>query len=198
MTIPKRISIKFYAEAAPGFDITQAVPVFHRWIREHVITNELLIDVADYKHVVDGPGVLLVGHEADYGLALVDSRLELLYTRKRNTGDSLVGAFHTLFAQSLHAAHLLESDPELVGLRIHTDKADIAILDRLHFANSDAGVSAIGHALESVLAAVYPDGATVQRLANDPRQPLTVQVSAPGAGSSAALAARLVQAAVPA
>ncbi len=198
MAIPKRISIKFYAGALPGFDITQAVPVFHRWVREHSIANELLIDVADYKHVVDGPGVLLVGHEADYGLALVDDRLELSYTRKRDVGDTLAGVFHTLFAQSLNAASLLESAPELAGLRVHTDKADIAILDRLHFANSDAGANAIGQVLKDVLAAVYSDGATLQRLANDPRQPLTVQVSAPGAGSSAALAARLAQAAVPA
>lgn len=178
MTIPKRISIKFYAEARPGFDITQTVPVFHRWIREHVISNELLIDVADYKHVVDGPGVLLVGHEADYGLAQVDGRLELLYTRKRDTGDTLEGAFQTIFAQGLQAARLLESDPELAGLRIHTDKADIALLDRLHFANSDEAAAVIGQSLENVAATLYPGGATVQRLNNDSRQPLTVQVSA--------------------
>ena len=178
MTIPKRISIKFHAEAAPGFDITDAVPVFHRWIREHVVENELLIDVADYKHVVDGPGILLVGHEADYGLEVVDGQLELLYTRKREVGNSLAGAFQTLFAQSLSAAHRLESEPELADLRVHTDAADVAVLDRLAFENSDEGVNAIGPALEEVLAGVYAGGATVRRVENDPRQPLTVRVSA--------------------
>ena len=178
MTIPKRISIKFQAEAAPGFDITDAVPVFHRWIREHAVENELLIDVADYKHVVDGPGILLVGHEADCGLEVVDGKLGLLYTRKREVGDSLTGAFQTLFAQSLSAARRLESEPELAGLRVHTDAADVAILDRLHFENSDDGVNAIGPALEEVLAGVYSTGATAQRVDNDPRQPLTVRVAA--------------------
>jgi hypothetical protein len=178
MAIPKRISIKFQAEAGPGFDITDAVPVFHRWIREHLVENELLIDVADYKHVVDGPGVLLVGHEADYGLEVVDGRLGLLYTRKRDVGDSLTGAFQTLFAQSLSAARRLESEPELSGLRIHTDAADVAILDRLAFENSDDGVNAIGPALDKVLAGVYAGGATAQRVENDPRQPLTVRVAA--------------------
>lgn len=178
MTIPKRISIKFQAEAAPGFDITDAVPVFHRWIREHAVENELLIDVADYKHVVDGPGILLVGHEADYGLEVNDGKLGLLYTRKREVGDSLTGAFQTLFAQSLSAARRLESEPELAGLRVHTDAADVAILDRLHFKNSDEGVNAIGPALEDVLAGVYTGGATARRLDNDPRQPLTVRVVA--------------------
>lgn len=178
MTIPKRISIKFQAEAAPGFDITDAVPVFHRWIREHVVENELLIDVADYKHVVDGPGILLVGHEADYGLELVDGQLGLLYTRKREVGESLTGAFQTLFAQSVAAARRLEAEPELAGLRIHTDAAEVAILDRLAFANSDEGVNAIGPALEEVLAGVYSSGATARRVENDPRQPLTVRVAA--------------------
>lgn len=178
MTIPKRISIKFHAEAAPGFDIAQVVPVFHRWVREHAVENELLIDVADYKHVVDGPGILLVGHEADYGLELVDGKLGLLYTRKREVGDSLTGAFQTLFAQSQAAARRLESEPELAGLRIHTDAADVAVLDRLHFENSDEGVDAIGPALEEVLAGVYSGGATARRVENDPRQPLTVRVNA--------------------
>ena len=178
MAIPKRISIKFQAEAAPGFDISDAVPVFHRWIREHAVENELIIDVADYKHVVDGPGILLVGHEADYGLELVDGRLGLLYTRKRDVGDSLTGAFQILFSQSLSAARRLESEPELAGLRIHTDAADVAILDRLAFQNSDEGVNAIGPALEEVLAGVYAGGATARRVDNDPRQPLTVRVSA--------------------
>ena len=178
MTIPKRLSIKFHAEAAPGFDISAVVPVFHRWIREHAVENELIIDVADYKHVVDGPGVLLIGHEADYGLELVDGRLGLLYTRKREVGESLTGAFQTLFSQSLSAARRLESEPELTGLRIHTDAADVAILDRLAFENSDEGVNAIGPALEEVLAGIYSGGATARRLDNDPRLPLTVRVSA--------------------
>ncbi|MBX3053500.1 MAG: hypothetical protein KF753_18635 [Caldilineaceae bacterium] len=178
MTIPKRLSIKFHAEAAPGFDITQVVPVFHRWIRERAIENELIIDVADYKHVVDGPGILLVGHEADYGLDVVDGRLGLLYTRKREVGESLTVAFQTLFAQSTAAARRLEAEPELVGLRIHTDAGDVAILDRLHFENSDEGVNAIGPALEEVLAGVYSGGATARRVDNDPRQPLTVRVAA--------------------
>lgn len=178
MTIPKRISIKFQAEAGPGFDITDAVPVFHRWIREHLVENELLIDVADYKHVVDGPGILLVGHEADYGLEVVDGRLGLLYTRKRDVGESLTGAFKTLFDQSLSAARRLESEPELTGLRIRTDAAEVAVLDRLAFENSDEGVNAIGPALEEVLVSVYSSGATARRVDNDPRQPLTVRVNA--------------------
>jgi len=189
MTIPKRISIRFHAEAAPGFDIADVVPVFHRWIREHVIDNELLIDVADYKHVAEGPGILLIGHEADYGLEDVNGRLGLLYTRKRSLGDSLSAALHTLFAQSLNAARLLEA--ELPGLRILTDSADVAVPDRLAFENSDEGVNAIGSALEGVLAAVYNGAATAQRVANDHRQPLTVRVSAPDAGSAAELAAHL-------
>lgn len=176
MSIPKRLSIRFHAEAGPDFDITQAVPVFHRWIREHAVDNELLLDVADYKHVVDGPGIILIGHEADYGLEVVDGSLSLLYTRKREVGQSLTGAFQTLFDQSLRAARRLENEPELSGLRVDTGAADIAILDRLQFENSDEGVNAIGAALEDVVAGVYDDTASVQRLDNDPRQPLTVRV----------------------
>jgi len=85
----------------------------------------------------------------------------------------------------------LEAEPELAGLHVHTQAAEVAILDRLHCENSDEGVNAIGPALEEVLAAVYDGGATARRLANDPRQPLTVQIRAAGGASATGASTRV-------
>ena len=48
--------------------------VFHQWIRDSVCP-EMLIDVADYRHVPAGPGVMLIGHEANYSLDNRENRL---------------------------------------------------------------------------------------------------------------------------
>ncbi len=37
------------------------IPLFHRWIQEQAIDGHLLIDVHDYSHIQQGPGILLVG-----------------------------------------------------------------------------------------------------------------------------------------
>ena len=41
--------------------------VLNSWIQKQRL-EELLIDVADYLHVHNGPGIMLTGHEADYSL----------------------------------------------------------------------------------------------------------------------------------
>ena len=64
-----------------GRDLDPVIPVFHSWIQQQSF-DELLLDVADYRHVQAGPGVLLIGHEADYSLDNTDRRLGVRYNRK--------------------------------------------------------------------------------------------------------------------
>ena len=51
----QHVRVKVFASRAVSID--DAIPVFHRWIQERV-HPEMLIDVADYRHVPDGPGVM--------------------------------------------------------------------------------------------------------------------------------------------
>jgi hypothetical protein len=96
----QHVNIKIFAEGPP-IELGGAIPVFQRWIQDSVC-EELLIDVADYRHVPAGPGVLLVGHEANYSLDLSFNRLGLLYNRKvRDEGsvqDSLMRSFRAALA----------------------------------------------------------------------------------------------------
>ncbi len=77
----QHVNVKIYVDGDLNVDPARFIEVFHRWIREQA-TNELLIDVADYRHVPSGPGVLLVGFEADYGMDNTGGRYGLRYNRK--------------------------------------------------------------------------------------------------------------------
>ena len=44
--------------------------MFHRWIQTRAVDG-LLIDVADYTHLKDGPQVLLAGHEGNYSMPIM-------------------------------------------------------------------------------------------------------------------------------
>ena len=95
----QHVNIKIFAQADKSFNVTDAIPVFHRWIQKRNLP-EMLIDVADYSHVPEGPGVLLIAHEANYSLDCARNQLGLLYNRKATgTGDA-----QEQLRQAYHAA----------------------------------------------------------------------------------------------
>src|SRR5260221_13859166 len=87
MNAIQHVRVKVLARQPVSIDQGEAISVFHRWIQERVCP-EMLIDVADYRHVPNGPGVMLIGHEANYSLDNTKGRLGLLYSRKQEGGGA--------------------------------------------------------------------------------------------------------------
>jgi len=150
------------------------------------VPYELLLDVADYKQIVDGPAILLVGHEADYVVDLTDAKPGLMYVRKRDAGSDLSEALGTTLSQALNGVKLTESDVELKGkLKLRTDAATIVLLDRLNYPNTANGdgttATAAQTQLSDDLAPLFGDDATVTRVDNDAREPLSFKLHAPSA-----------------
>jgi len=87
MNAIQHVRVKVFARQPVSIDQGEAIAVFHRWIQDRVCP-EMLIDVADYRHVPNGPGVMLIGHEANYSLDSAKGRLGLLYSRKQAGGSA--------------------------------------------------------------------------------------------------------------
>ena len=195
MIAPHRLSVKFFFEEL-SIDVESFIPVFHRWIRENVVPNELLLDVADYKHIVDGPAILLVGHEADYVVDVTDAKPGLMYVRKRDAGSDLSDALGTTLSQALNGVKLTESDVDLKGkLKLRTDAATIVLLDRLNYPNTANGdgtaATAAQTQLSDDLAPLFGNDAILTRVDNDAREPLTFELRAPSAPDVDALLSQL-------
>ncbi|MCY3992112.1 MAG: hypothetical protein OXF50_12905 [Caldilineaceae bacterium] len=195
MIAPNRLSVKFFFEEL-SIDVESFIPVFHRWIRENVVPNELLLDVADYKHIVDGPAILLVGHEADYVVDVTDAKPGLMYVRKRDSGSDLSDALGTTLSQALNGVKLTESDVDLKGkLKLRTDAATIVLLDRLNYPNTANGdgtaATAAQTQLSDDLAPLFGNDAILTRVDNDAREPLTFELRAPSAPDVDALLSQL-------
>ncbi len=82
-----KYELKLFLDDASGVELEEFIPVFHDWIQTQQLA-ELLIDVADYRHVPQGPGIALIAHDAHYVMDLTDARLGLLYSRRRETHPS--------------------------------------------------------------------------------------------------------------
>ncbi len=190
--IPHRISAKYFVKDPASVELPALIPVFHRWIQERRV-DELLIDVVDYKHVHEGPGIMLIGHEADYALGQEQGRPGLLYSRKRQLYGDLREMLRTVFRQVLHGCHLLENEPSLQGRIIfRTDEVDLAFLDRLLVPNQPELLDRVRDDLEVVLAEVYGGvGFSLEWIDTDPRQAFSVRVRVPEAADLATLIDRL-------
>lgn len=170
--------VKILARAAAGFRMADAIPVFHRWIQKSSLPAEMLIDVADYQHVPAGPGVLLVAHDAHYGLDETKNRLGLLYTRRTAMEGSDEARLRDALAAAGRACDLLEREPEFAGkLAFDRSRLEISVNDRVLAPNTDATADALRPALHAVLDERYGAGKyAVARSSADPRELFTLSV----------------------
>jgi hypothetical protein len=132
-----RLQISLHSEPLrnPDVDMEQYVAVFHDWIRQSALGG-LLIDVASYVHVPNGPGVLLIGHELDYGVRIALGRVELTCRHKRDPGSE-GNALKRCLRQLLQAAQLLEGASKLSETpTFHASDFVFRSNDRLRCANN--------------------------------------------------------------
>jgi hypothetical protein len=128
---------------AQGLDLDPVIPVFHSWIQQQA-ADELLLDVADYCHVHAGPGVVLIGHEADYSLDNADDRLGVRYNRKAVLDGSNQDRLAQASRAALAACERLQQDTRLDGkLNFNGQDIEIFVNDRLLAPNTDATSEAL-------------------------------------------------------
>tara|TARA_Y100000588_G_scaffold393100_1_gene507579 strand:- start:932 stop:1540 length:609 start_codon:yes stop_codon:yes gene_type:complete len=107
-----RFGLKIFFDPIREIETGIFIPVFHRWIQEKAVET-LLIDVADYRHVKDGPSILLAGYEANYAIDVSEGRPSLCYYRKQPCSGSLSTKLTLATRALLKAASLLETDVEV-------------------------------------------------------------------------------------
>jgi len=135
----QHVNIKIFARGSENVKLADAIPVFHRWIQRRDLP-ELLIDVADYAHVPEGPGVLLIAHEANYSLDLARDELGLLYNRKMAGSGDPQEELRQAYDAAITACQRLENEPEFQGvLRFDRSHLEVIFNDRLLHPNTEEG-----------------------------------------------------------
>ena len=189
----QRFVFKVYAVPPAEFRHQDLVAVLHEWIRERRI-DEVLIDVADYDHVKDGPGVLLVCHHANYSLDRLDGRLGLTYNRKRDVEGTLPERLTSALRSTLVAAAALESHPKLAG-KLSFSSREVLFLsnDRLNAPNTPETQAVLEPEIGAIARRLYGDAAfEITRASESPAERFGLRVRAKAdAGRVGALVDRL-------
>ena len=185
-----QLSVKLYVAEPRDLELREFVGTFHRWIQDERL-DELLIDVTDYSHVVGGPGVLLVCHEAQYSMDGGDGRLGLRYARKRGGTGTLEDRVAQALRKALTACQALADDPALAGgIAFRTDEARLVFEDRLAAPNTPATFADVAPGLTRLFERMFGVEPSLEHRAR-PDECFGLDVRAPAAPDLATLLARL-------
>ncbi len=177
----QHVNVKIYVDGELKVDPLRFIDVFHQWIAESAEfgLDELLLDVADYRHVPDGPGVLLAGHEADYSLDNTDGRWGLRYNRKEPLDGSNQDRFRQALRSAAKACRLLEDQfADGDSLIFSRQEFELFINDRALAPNTPETYAACKPELEAFLAGVLGHDKFSLEHRSDPRSRFGVIIKA--------------------
>lgn len=170
----QRINVKFFIQNADELYLPSWIPVFHQWIQRQAVPG-LLIDLVDYKHVHNGPGLILIGHEADYAMDWEGGRPGLLVRRKRqDAAAALQEQLQVTLTWAQQARALLEEEQHLT---FH-DAFEISFPDRLNAPNTAEKWHEWQFGVAAALETFYPSSSFhLERLHEDSRRLLGYRVT---------------------
>jgi len=170
----QHINLKFYIENPESLDLEKFHGVFNSWIQRS-LTDDLLVDIAEYLHVHNGPGIMLIGHNANYSFDNTAGRLGLLYNRK----ELVDGTNRQKLAQAAHAVlsamRILEKEN-----RVHFigNEVQLIVNDRLVAPNTAETFVALKDDFESFFGTLFKGSnvTLVHSSLSEPRARFTIDV----------------------
>lgn len=171
----QKINWKLFIENPAAADPDAFFKVFNTWIPD---SPEIFVDVADYKHVHDGPLIALVGHHEDYWLDAGGGRPGILYNRRTRTEGTNEKKLTDSLRSLLKTCRRIEQDPEFGGrVKFNTREILMTINDRGTAPNTKETYEEVKPALEKILTRAYANTPSLKHLDNK-RQRFSVQITA--------------------
>jgi hypothetical protein len=187
----QHLNVKLLVKNPQEVPLEPLIPVFHSWIQEQVF-EELLLDVADYRHVPAGPGVVLIGHQANYSVDHSDARLGVRYNRKALLNGNNQNALHQAMRASLIACQRLETEPRLEGkLQFNGREIEFFVNDRLLAPNRDSTREALHSDFDTFFKKLFRGSEYSLSYASEPRKLFGVSAKSSEFFSTADLLANL-------
>ena len=175
----QHINVKFFLQDTASIDLEKAIHVFHSWIQEQKL-DDLLIDVADYRHVPSGPGVILIGHNAQYSFDNAEGQLGVLYNQKTLVEASDAELIASSLRAALHICRLLMKEETFRGkIKFAKNKLQFIVNDRLLAPNDAATYERLLPQFADALAKVFGQKDYQFSRTADPRKRLTIVAAVP-------------------
>jgi hypothetical protein len=174
----QHVNVKLPLTDPEALDLEPLIPIFHSWIQDKVF-EERLLDIADYRHVHNGPGVVLIGHEGDYAVDNTDGRLGVRYNRKTALEGSNRDRLKQAARAALNACQRLEGEARLGGkLRFNGQDVEVFINDRLLAPNREQTRAEVGGDFQAFSEQLFRGADYSSAYGSDPRRLFSVSLRA--------------------
>ena len=151
----QKFGVKLFFNINNSYNIKNFIPVFHSWIQDNLIAEHLLIDVADYSHMEDGPGVMLIAHEGNFSLDHENLQPGMLYMRKTIMPGSFSDRFYAVFLIAVNTAKLLLKNHN--NLIFSTNSFRFITNDRLSAENTIENQKKYKNKIKKSLTKIFPN-----------------------------------------
>jgi hypothetical protein len=172
----QKIAVKVFAETGNEIPLTDFIDIFHGWIQA---SDGVYHDVADYSHMQEGAGIVLVAKDANVSIDQTGNRRGLLYNQKAHLDGSNHEKIHKVFRSAFENCLRLEREPSLQGkLKFSKDELVFFINDRLVAPNTDETLATLRPDLERVVRDLVGDATFTLEQNPDRRQRFSVMIHA--------------------
>ena len=154
----QKFSIKLFFKPNGSYPSKEFIPVFHNWIQTNSVPEHMLIDVIDYSHILDGPGIMLIAHEGHFSLDKENNMPGLLYIRKAKIDGDFKKRIESVFATSLQAAELLHKNKIGSEVDFQSNSFRFIANDRLLAENNEQNQELFSNTFKKILTNMYPSG----------------------------------------
>ncbi|MCP5419451.1 MAG: hypothetical protein H6969_03000 [Gammaproteobacteria bacterium] len=186
-----KLGVKLFVEPNPNIDLLDFITIFHRWIQTRAL-DEYPIDVADYSHVPDGPGIMLIAREGNYAFDETGGRQGMVYYAKRPLDGDFPTRLTRIFKRTLQVCQLLEGESALKGrLRFLGNELQIFANDRLLAPNNQITATTLMPMLGDVLVTLFAGKAHTMDWEANPKERFSVIAKTPEPVSISELLNRL-------
>ncbi len=187
----QRIDLKVLARAPQPPPLDPILTIFDRWRKEEDAPSDW-VDLADYAHMPQGPGVMMAGKREHFSVDTNEPGLGILAQTRKDLDGAVEQRFLEAFRRHLTLATRLLGEAEWpAAITVDSSKWVIAVNDRLNFPNNDETDHALKTGLIAALDHVFGQNGYTLTRDDNPRRRYGYVVEAGEAPSLSDLLGRL-------
>ena len=152
----QKFGIKLFFNTNGSFNSKDFIPVFHNWIQDKVVSDHILIDVADYSHIPDGPGVMLIAHEGHFSLDQENRQPGMMYMRRSELEGDFKERFIHVLSTTIQAANRLRDNKIIKEVDFIHNSFRFITNDRRIAENTFENQNLYKDEVQKALAELYP------------------------------------------
>ncbi len=172
----QKIEIKFFAVERKPVPLTAFIDLFHGWIQA---TDGVYHDVADYSHMHQGPGIVLVAHDANVSVDEAGGRRGFLFSQKARLEGTNQEKLARVFHSALENCRRLQAEPALqTKLEFRFDEFEITLNDRLLAPNGEESFQALKSEVEPFVSKLFSGAPVSLQQESDARRRVRLRIQA--------------------